>query len=221
MLRLIAKGTSVIFHPLFIVSYVFYFALIANPYAFGFTDDTSRGLVIISIVTLSFFFPMVSILMMKALGLISGLEMADRRERIGPIIATGIFYLWLYVNIRQHDFIPSVFSSFLLGAILGLFSGLIINNFSKISLHALAAGGLIAGIYKLISISAYPLIDVYIPLLQKSFLFRPDFFLIVALLIAGLVGTCRLFLKAHSESEIYGGYLTGIATQWIAFNIFF
>ena len=221
MLKILAKGVSVIFHPLFIISYVLLFALLVNPYAFGFNDAKSRGLVIISVVMLSFFFPVISILMMKLLGLISGFEMPDRRERIGPIVATGIFYLWLYVNIRQHDLIPSVFSCFLLGAIIGLFAGLVLNNFSKISLHALAAGGLLAGMFLLVSHFTYPVTEIQLPLFQRSYMVRSDFFLLVVIVITGLIGSSRLFLKAHTENELYGGYLTGIAAQWIAFNLYF
>jgi hypothetical protein len=43
--------------------------------------------------------------------------------------------------------------------------------------------------------------------------------LLICTLIAGLVGTVRLYSRAHQEDEIYGGYLTGILSQLLAFQI--
>ena len=40
-------------------------------------------------------------------------------------------------------------------------------------------------------------------------------------LLSGAVGTARLYLKAHNEQEIYGGYVVGILSQMIAYRIFF
>ena len=43
----------------------------------------------------------------------------------------------------------------------------------------------------------------------------------IIILLAGAVGTSRLYLKAHKENEIYGGYIVGILAQLIAFRVFF
>ena len=133
----LAKAISIIFHPLFIIGYVLTFLMMTNPYIFGFSSDKAQGLVIISIVTISVMFPMVAIFMMKALGLISTMEMADKKERIGPLIVTGLFYMWLYVNVRNNDNIPGALSFFILGSTISVFFALMINSFSKISLHTI------------------------------------------------------------------------------------
>jgi membrane-associated phospholipid phosphatase len=36
-----------------------------------------------------------------------------------------------------------------------------------------------------------------------------EFYLIIAILVAGLVGTSRLILKAHKPFEIYSGFIIG------------
>jgi membrane-associated phospholipid phosphatase len=43
----------------------------------------------------------------------------------------------------------------------------------------------------------------------------------IALFFAGLVGTARLLLKAHSLNEVCLGYLIGILSQLIAFSFLF
>lgn len=40
--------------------------------------------------------------------------------------------------------------------------------------------------------------------------------LLFTLLMAGLVGTARLILDAHQPFDIYGGYLVGFSSQFIA-----
>lgn len=84
--------------------------MVANPYIFGFSGPKAQGLVLISILTISVMFPLIAIVMMKTLGLISSIEMPDKKERIGPLIITGLFYMWLYVNVRHNDNIPSALS---------------------------------------------------------------------------------------------------------------
>ncbi len=197
------------------------FLMWANPYLFGFSGDKAEGLVVISIVSISVLFPMISILMMKALGLISTLEMKDKNERIGPLIVTGLFYMWLYVNIRNNDSIPAALSFFVLGCTISVFLALIINSFTKISLHTIAAGGLATGMMYILFHFTYGHLDVAIPVLQTQFRMSDRLVLIIIMFTAGAVGASRLYLKAHKENEIYGGYVVGILSQLIAIRIFF
>lgn len=221
MFRILANLISVLLHPLFVIGYVMLFLMWANPYLFGFSGDKAEGLVVISIVSISVLFPMISILMMKALGLISTLEMKDKNERIGPLIVTGLFYMWLYVNIRNNDSIPAALSFFVLGCTISVFLALIINSFTKISLHTIAAGGLATGMMYILFHFTYGHLDVAIPVLQTQFRMTDRLILIIIMFTAGAVGASRLYLKAHKENEIYGGYVVGILSQLIAIRIFF
>ena len=221
LFRILANLISVLLHPLFVIGYVMLFLMWANPYLFGFSGDKAEGLVVISIVSISVLFPMISILMMKALGLISALEMKDKNERIGPLIVTGLFYMWLYVNIRNNDSIPAALSFFVLGCTISVFLALIINSFTKISLHTIAAGGLATGMMYILFHFTYGHLDVAIPVLQTQFRMSDRLVLIIIMFTAGAVGASRLYLKAHKENEIYGGYVVGILSQLIAIRIFF
>lgn len=217
----LAKAISIIFHPLFIIGYVLTFLMMTNPYIFGFSSDKAQGLVIISIVTISVMFPMVAIFMMKALGLISTLEIADKKERIGPLIVTGLFYMWLYVNVRNNDNIPGALSFFILGSTISVFFALMINSFSKISLHTIAAGGMATGMLFIIFNFSYGFTDIPMPGLGIQVRTSDRLMYMLILIAAGTIGMARLYLKAHKEDEIYGGYIVGILAQMIAFRIFF
>lgn len=218
MARIGAHIISYLFHPLFVITYILLILFQINPYLFSVQDLHSKGLLVISVVMLSVFFPILAIVMMKALGLIQSIEMKDRTERIGPLIVTGLFYLWLFVNIKNNNLIPEAFSFFVLGATIGLFIAFFINNFSKISLHTVGAGGLLAGVFLIRYFFSY---ESFLISLGSMGIYKVhvDLLLMLVIIIVGLIGSSRLVLKAHDSSDIYGGYLVGILSQIIAFRI--
>ncbi|MBK9151918.1 MAG: hypothetical protein IPM26_13395 [Saprospiraceae bacterium] len=221
MLRFAAQAVSFVFHPLFMVLYMLLFLLYANPYGFGLDTTEEKVRALVSVITLSVLIPMIAIAMMSMLGMVSGIELRDQKDRIGPIIAAGICYLWLYVNIRSNTIFPGAFSFFILGSIIALFAGLAINSFSKISLHAIGTGGLFAGLFIATSFYTYGYLSSPLKLGDRYYLIHTDLCIITAILIAGLAGSARLYLKAHKEDELYGGYFTGILSQFVAFALYF
>lgn len=217
MLRRAAQSISLIFHPIFIVPYVLGLVLLINPHLFSRYDDKSIGLVVISVVFIAVLLPLIAIFMFRFTGLIKSITMEDRMDRIGPLIITGMFYLWLFVNIKSNNIIPDVFVIFSLGATMGLFLCFFINNFSKISLHSCGIGGLIAIVAY---IRAYASYDFFLlNIFEESYKVHVDLVLMATIAIFGLVATSRLILKQHNLQDIYGGLLVGIITQIIAIRI--
>jgi membrane-associated phospholipid phosphatase len=74
----------------------------------------------------------------------------------------------------------------------------------KISMHTTGSGGMIAMMLILTPYTEYNAL----------------WFIVAAILIAGCVGAARLALKAHSEREVYYGYLSGFFSFMVAANIF-
>lgn len=164
----------------------------------------------------SFFIPMVAVLMLRFTGLVQSLEMPERQERIIPYIVTGIFYLWLFRNLVDNTTIPRLFSSFALGTTISLFLAFFINLFSKISAHAVGMGGIIGMIVLLMNyFPEYKVVQL--PWGSEDFLeISTTMVLMLALVLAGLVGSSRLSLKAHEPMDLYGGYFVGFVGQMIA-----
>lgn len=208
------------FHPLFVVTYLLLILFAVNPYLFSVQDAKGKGLVLISVMFLSILFPLVVIIMLRFLGFVQSLELEDRMERIGPLIGTGFFYLWLYVNIYQNPAIPKAFSLLVLGSTIGLFMAFFMNNFSKVSLHAVGMGGFVTAILFIRFMFSY---DYFVLELGKigTFKLHPDFLVYGVILLAGLVGTSRLYLKAHDRNQVMGGFLIGVIAQIIAFRFMY
>lgn len=202
MLRFIANSLSVVFHPLLMLTYLLLLLMWVNPYLFGETAFTLDNLLLINIIISTVFLPAFGVFLMKMLDLVSTWTLEDKQERIGPYILTGIFYLWIFVNLRQNPDVPTAYKSFILGATIGLFMGFFINIFSKISLHTIGMGGLVAAVGIMLG-----LYNTHINM---------HLLLMAAILIAGMVGTSRMILKAHEPMDVWGGYSVGFFTQLIA-----
>lgn len=213
----LAYFLSVIFHPLLMVTYMLLILLVVDPYPFkNGSEGSTKDILLIFFSTV--FIPLVSVLLMKALKLIPSLELRNAQDRIGPFIVTGIFYLSTFYLIYKLHYIPNIFKACFLGSVIGLFVAFFINLFSKISLHAIGMGGLLGMVMITIArsnISSFVL-DVGTWGRFEISLFS---LLIVTIILSGMVGTSRLILDAHEPKDLYGGFLVGVATQFIALSL--
>lgn len=162
-------------------------------------------------------FPAIAIGLMKALGLISSLQMPHIKERIAPLVTTGLFYLWLYINIKGNDVIPLALTFFIFGSTISIFVALLFNIFTKVSLHAIALGGFGMGMAFILFYFSQN--DIILTLMHHHIILDQRVVLFFVIFIAGLVGTARLYLGAHKPEDVYGGYLVGILSQIVAFSI--
>ena len=216
-LRTIAQFFSALGHPLFMIFYMFFLYRVVNPYLFPHANEKNMGLLSLVIIFTSIVIPVIGILLMKGVGFVSSLEMKDRKERIGPLMITGVFYIWLYLNIRTHSAIPVSYATFVLGALISLALAFFINNFSKISLHGVGLGGFLGGTLYLFLAEGREYLTVrmtdslimvhYLPLL------------ILLILTVGMILSSRLYLRAHVNRDIMGGFVVGLLGQMVAYGL--
>jgi hypothetical protein len=201
----LAKAISLLFHPLMFPTYAALYVTFFAPHFFAHLSLKSFQLSVILIFILTFIFPVVSLLLMRKLDLIDSLTLEDQKERTIPFIAIATFYIWTFFYYKpsyQLPFSNPLIASMILGAVIGTFTAFFINIFRKISLHALGAGAFI-GFY--LAMMRYTVYDT-------------SFFLPIIVIIAGLIGTSRLILKAHQPNEVMMGYGVGFMAQFVAFN---
>lgn len=220
MKKLLALGVSYIFHPLFLYFYLVLLLYVANPFAFNLPAKRELGVFVIMTFTILVAFPLISVLLMRNLSLIRSFKMDDKTERIGPLIATMIFYIWYYVNIRNNMSFPVILSSVALGSCIAIGLGFFINNFSKISLHTIGAGSFLAATILAVFHNSLDDMVITLPILG-GFQVSVIFVLLLSVLIAGLIGTARLILRVHTINEIYGGYFIGIFAQVLSFRLMY
>lgn len=93
------------------------FLLYSNPFSFA---GMPAGVVIAIVFINTFMFPAISILLMRKLGFIDSLSMPDNKQRIIPLVATIVFYVWAYLAMRKTNF-PYMMMIFMMGALVSLF----------------------------------------------------------------------------------------------------
>jgi len=219
-MKIVANIFSYIFHPLFVLVYILGLTLVFNPYLFQVQDEKVRVTFYVYSLMSIVVMPIVAILILKQVNIIKSLSMENRMERIGPLILIGVLYFWLFLNYKNTSSVPIIFTAFLLGGVISVFVAFFINNFTKISLHTVGMGGFVAAIIILKYNLNYNHLDIDIPFLGN---YRIDsyFILLVSIVLAGLIGTFRLFLNSHSKDQIYLGYIVGFLAQIIAYKIVF
>jgi len=149
------------------------------------------------------FFPFVSILLFRLSGLISNTRMHAARDRILPLIATMIFYIFAYCFFAYKHNTPFLLQSLLLGNSCAIVILFIENLFYKVSVHT-AAAAILPGMAIVLILDH----EVNITLA-----------LVIALIIALFVGIIRWLLGAHTIGQIVLGYIIGISTQLGAYFI--
>jgi membrane-associated phospholipid phosphatase len=193
---------SILFVPLLLPLYGTIFILYFNP--FNFPDKAENTLTLMRVGILTFFLPSVTILLLVGLKFIKSLNIYDRQERAIPYIAAMFFYIWAFYVYYKENFNPQI-TFILLGAAISVFLDFIINLLViKISMHTTGAGGLVA----------------MVMLLSPFTYYNPLYIFMGVIVIAGCIGAARLALKAHSEQEVYFGYISGFFSFMLA-NIFF
>lgn len=211
--RGLAYLISIVFHPLFILSYAYLLLALFNPFLFGeastervfsLSKDNPKGIWFIAFLLFSCIIPLVGVLLMRGLGMVKSLSLETRDERKIPYVLTGLFYMSLVVQNNHNMEMPIEIKIFTLGATIALFTAFFINLFTKISMHTVGAGGFLAMLIIIIVRSYAP----------AHLLF------IVGILVCGLVGTARLLLGAHKLSDIYGGYFVGFLAQFVAITYY-
>ena len=204
VLRSIAKLVSYVLHPLFIPTYVFVWLTWRFPESFAGINATGMMYKKISVFLNASFFPAFAVFLLWRLKFVETIFLRTQKDRIIPYIITMIFYWWMWYLSRNFEDQPEVLKFFYFGIFLTTVFGLIINNFIKISMHAMGAGTLFAFV-------------ILTSFFYQTFL-GTDIFIITFL--AGLICTARLLLSEHSTTEIYTGLIVGILCQllglWIA-----
>lgn len=216
MLNAIAKVIAIIFHPLFVYWYIVVMMLLLNPFMFGYTSITEAGELLVRIFISVVPIPVIAILMLRGLGWAESVELRKREERIGPYIITGMIYLTMYIPVARSGAAIGLQIA-ALSTVLALFTAFFLNNFMKISVHAVAMGTFttMTGIMVLYFSEAF--FRVPYPSGDKTIAAMSMLYVVV--LLSGLVCTSRLVTRSHNITEIYTGYLVGFFAPLVAFII--
>lgn len=196
-MRLFSNIISGMFHPLLMVTYGVILALSFTYLAIY--PPTMKLLLAGGAFLSTAVVPGGFILMMVKNGTAADMELSDRHERAVPylIIITSLLVCTFYM---YKMMLPFWFLSLLIGACVAMILALLINFYWKISAHTIGIGGLLGGIMGV----------------ARIHLINPYWAFILVIVIAGLVGTSRIFLKRHTPMQVYAGFCLGFMCTFVA-----
>lgn len=201
IIRFAATVISYLFHPLFIPVYLALFLVMLQPHLFASFTPTQKILTILQFFVIYSFFPLVTVLLVKALGFLQSIHLRTQKERIIPYIACGIYYFWMWYVLRNQPQFSKEIVMLSMAVWIASSIGLMANIYMKVSMHALSMGVMLTFILLLA--------------LHQGGGF--GLYLSAAFLVTGLVCTARFIVSDHTQREVYGGLILGMLSQLIAY----
>ncbi len=142
--------------------------------------------------------PLIMVVMMRLTGKIKSVLLADKEDRKLPYLVTLIVYFFCYYYFTKLHTHPLILS-YLVSCATIVSLVMVINFFDKISLHTATMGAL-AGL--LAVAGKYTFLDI-------------RYFMVFALLMAGLVASARIITNAHQSNQVYYGFFLGFVLMFL------
>ena len=203
MLKLLAQFIAYLLHPLLMPTWLFATMMFYFPASIQPTQ--AWILIIILIFGMTFILPLLNMLFFKMTGTIQNFQLQDRRDRVLPFIFVTIVYAGITIMIFWKMNFPLVFK--LMVIITGLSVLATISTFFfKISVHALATGGMVG------------ILLAFVTLLATFELMFPS---ICILILAGITMSSRLLLNAHNAKEVTWGGILGFIIGFMGVGFLF
>lgn len=199
-LKLAGRFFSYIFHPLFIPLYIAAYIIFLHPYSFAVFDQREKLLRLLHVFVLTAFFPAVTVFLLWRLQFAESIFLRTQKERIIPYVASIIYFFWAFYVSRNLEGTPKIMVFFFLGNFLSASAGLMANNYFKVSMHSLAAGGAAAFM-------------ILVGLVTQDLMGIP---IAITTIVTGLICTSRFLVSDHYPYEIYWGLILGVITQMVS-----
>jgi membrane-associated phospholipid phosphatase len=214
-MKIFSDIVSWVFLPLFMPVYGLLLAMyipsnedyILNEDSLYFLTDTAKQAILYMFFIFSVLAPGLSFLLLHKKKIISTIDMENQRERNIPMILMLSFCLVLYflfVIKAQDNILPKYVYALPLSGVFVTVTYTFINRWIKISLHA-GGAGILTG-FLLAYASAQVEFEMWI--------------LIAAILASGLTLTARLYLKKHTQLEVYTGWSLAVLLTFLVNTLY-
>ncbi len=201
-MRALALFISGFFHPLFLPTYMAALAFWMKPQEAFYYNSSVQIYILLQVFVVSTVLPMAALLLLIWWNKVSDIMVGARSERSLPYLINAFCLAALYFNFRQLGLADFITGS-VLGALISVMVAYVVNIKWKISAHGIGMGGAVGMLMALSHEFTRPWM---LPLA-------------IVLVLAGLVGSSRLYLNAHTPAQIYAGYGVGLLSLYICLSI--
>lgn len=165
-----------------------------------FTPLSTRIVFTLIVAGINVLLPMLLVLLLKKMGLVRDIGLNSRRERMIPYVITIVCLgaTAAYMNLKGA---PGWLSMFFVGGAVGGAVNFIVNFRWKISAHAAGISGVSAMLLRILKDG-----------IPQSGCFE---WLIVSVVLAGLLGSARVWLGRHTPAQVLAGYVVGFLSVFL------
>lgn len=189
------KLVSYLFHPVFMPFYgtVLYF------YVFPHSESNYQVQLILTYIFGGMVVvPILFLWLLKYFKLIQNFQIPSIQERRLPLLFFLLISFIATKILSSYRILPDLTIMFIGITFISLIAYVLITLRFKISLHAISIGGTIGVILAL----------------SKLYTMNLTFLISILFMLAGIILTARLLLRAHTNVEVYIGFLSGLLIQY-------
>ena len=200
MNRTIAQIISYVFHPVLMPTLGVTGILALSPH---YIPQSIFLLVVLYVFLGTYLFPSLLILALKKMGIVETILLETAKKRRYPYLLTALFFYLTAQSVRSFQ-APEAVAIFLFSGVLTLGILMILLSISKISAHMAGMGGFLGLAFFI------------------SYTYNMELLFVIAsiILLAGLLGTARLKLRAHTPTQVYTGLLVGLGCTMLVLFTF-
>jgi len=183
---------SIIFHPLIISIYTFYFLIYYNAYK---TENANQ--IFIICLLFSTIIPIITVLFLKYKNIITDLDASRKEQRILPLTLAVLYSTLGFISLKYigaNYLVKGLMFCYITNTIITI----IITKYWKISIHAMGVTAPISVLY----ISGYH-------------------YILIMSIITVLVGIARIILNAHNLQQVLAGSMLGFILTYLQIYLFF
>ncbi len=197
------NSIAAIFHPLIYPTLAAVMLFTSDTY-FSLFEIKAKLYVVGLVFVCTYLVPLLTMPLLFAAGALKSITMESQRERTLPLLITSTMFYLAYFFLKKYEAIVFL-NIFILTSCVSVIVALFVTYRWKISLHMIGIGGFLAGI------------------LQHGRIYGADTFPLFCgiLILAGLIGTARLAVQAHSPNQIFGGFFSGFLLMFGVLQIIF
>lgn len=203
--NILAGLVSIILHPVFMNIYGVALLFLYTDYRYLYNNQVSKFMYPVFI--FSCIIPVIGIYLLKKGGYISSYSLDNKHERGLPFLMAFFGYLCQYIYFYNAN-LSFWFLSILMIPVVLVVICYFINKYWKISIHMASMGALVGSTLSI----------CYNVKGENPFLL-----FIILFLLAGCLGTARLYNRKHTPPQVYFGFLVGFFVSYltILLTVFF
>lgn len=197
-MRVSAHILSYIFHPIFLPTFGLMVIFGLNGYISAATPHDKQFFLVSWIFVNTAVIPFLFTAVLRWKKLVTSIQLDTREDRVIPFTFALFFYLTNYWLLRDIP-MPQIIYSIFLGSSVAVGIALLVNFYTKISIHMIGMGGITASIYGMSQLYDINLLG----------------YILFGIFASGLVGSARYILESHNLPQIYLGWGTGFLAVYL------